>query len=164
MALGAVALAYPAAQGQGLDLPALLGIGGAGLALVLAGLVLKWRPLVALALLPLSAPVAVVLALRGPIYLAPVLGALLLVATELDFWSIDEAVPGPSAARLRVGLTLRTIVMAVLGLVMGLVVLALVGLRATGGLDLTLIGSLAAVGVLALAVWLLRASLGASEG
>ena len=159
-----MALAYPAAQGQGLDRPALLGIGGAGLALVLAGLVLKWRPLIALALLPLSAPVAVVLVLRGPIYLAPVLGVVLLVATELDFWSIDEAVPGPSAARLRAGLTLRTVVMAALRLGLGLVVLALAGLRATGGLDLTLIGSVAAVGVLALAVWLLRASLGASNG
>jgi hypothetical protein len=39
-------------------------------------------------------------------------------------------------------------------------VLALTGFGASGGLDLTLIGSLAAVGVLGLAVWLVRSSLG----
>ena len=163
MALGAVSLAYPAAEGKGLDLPALLGVGGAGLVLVLVGLALAWRPLIALSLLPLSIPVAVVLVLRGPIYLAPVLGAVLLMAMELDFWSIDESAPGPSARRLRVALSLRTGVMAALGACMGLLVLALAGFGASGGLALTLVGGVAAVGVLGLAVWLVRTGLGQRE-
>ena len=140
-----------------MNLAALLGVGSAGLALLLVGMGLSWRPGVALGLLPLAAAVATVLVLRGPVVLAPLLGAILLVMTELGFWAVDESAPRAGSARLRIVLAARTAAMAVLGFVLGLVVLALAGLRASGGLDLTLIGSLAAVGVLALAVFLLRA-------
>ena len=146
-----------AIEAHGLNLAALLGVGSAGLALLLVGMGLSWRPGVALGLLPLGAAVATVLVLRGPVILAPLLGAILLVMTELGFWAVDESAPRVGSARLRIVLATRTAAMAVLGFVLGLVVLALAGLRASGGLDVTLIGSLAAVGVLALAVFLLRA-------
>ncbi len=155
--LGVIALAYVAIDAHGLNLAALLGVGAAGLALLLVGMGLNWRPGIALGQMPLAAAVATVLVLRGPVILAPLLGAILLVMSELGFWAVDESAPGVGSRRLRIVLAARTAVMAVLGFLLGLVVLALAGLRASGGLDLTLIGSLAAVGVLVLAVFLLRA-------
>lgn len=158
--MGAATLLYTTVQATGMPRAALLGTTAAGLLLILAGLVLRWRFLVAVGLFPLAAPLALVMSERGPIALAPVLGAALLVGAELDFWSIDEAVSGPSSLRLRLGLTTRTLVLGVLGVGLGLLVLALSGLRASGALDLTLIGSVAVVGVLGLALVLARSGLG----
>ncbi|MHB1638368.1 MAG: hypothetical protein ACYCUD_00840 [Candidatus Dormibacteria bacterium] len=162
--MGAATLLYTAAQAIGMPRAALLGTAAAGLLLILAGLLLRWRFLVALGLFPLAGPLALVMAERGPVALAPALGAALLVGAELEFWSIDEAVSGPSSLRLRLGLTARTLVLGVLGVGLGLLVLGFSGLSASGALDLTLIGSVAVVGVLALALVLARSGLGTRPG
>ncbi|MHB8393644.1 MAG: hypothetical protein ACYDC5_03885 [Candidatus Dormibacteria bacterium] len=107
----------------------------------MAALLTGWRFLIALALPPLLAPQAVVLLERGPLLLAPVLGATLLAAAELAFWSIGARPPGKHSRRLLVTLVIRVWGLSVGGAVLGWLVLAISGLKTAGSLDLTFIGS-----------------------
>jgi len=132
---------------------------GAGVLIFVAALLTGWRFLIALALPPLLAPQAVVLLERGPLLLAPVLGATLLAASELAFWSIGARPPGKHSGRLLVTLVIRVWGLSVGGAVLGWLVLAISGLKTAGSLDLTFIGSVAVVALLAAMTWLVRAGL-----
>lgn len=150
---------YTAAAGGHLPLAALLAAEGAGILGFVAALLTGWRFLIALSLLPLLAPQAVVLLERGPLLLSPVLGATLLAASELAFWSIGARPPGPHSPRLLWRLGARVVGLAAGGVVLGWLVLAASGLRTAGTLDLTVIGSAALLVLLAAITWLVRAGL-----
>lgn len=149
------------AQGGQSSLSKLLSVAGAGLVLLAVAMFAGWPQLVALAVILLAAPEAVVLALHGPILLAPPLGAGLLGASELAYWSVELRAGGSDVqARLRLRLGLRLLVMATVGAALGVLLLAVSDLPTSGSLDLTILGAVAVVAVLGLAVLLVISSVG----
>lgn len=149
------------AQGGEGSLSKLLSLVGAGLLLLAVAMFFGWPQLVALAVILLAAPDAVVLALHGPLLLAPPLGAALLGASELAYWSVELRKGGSDVqARLRLHLGLRLLVMATIGAALGVLLLAVADLPASGSLVLTILGAVAVVAVLGLAVLLVISSVG----
>jgi hypothetical protein len=143
------------------SLSKLLSLAGAGIVLLAVAMFAGWPRLVALAVILLAAPEAVVLAMHGPLLLAPPLGAGLLGASELGYWSVDLRAGGSDVrARLRIRLGLRLLVMAAVGAGLGVLLLAVADLPANGSLDLTILGAVAVVAVLGLAVLLVVSSVG----
>ncbi|MHB1525326.1 MAG: hypothetical protein ACYCZN_03430 [Candidatus Dormibacteria bacterium] len=139
-------------------LPQLLGVETGGVLLLGLALGIRRPRVVPLAIILLAVPEALVLAERGPLLLAPLLGAGLLAASELSYWSLQLAQPGRSTARLRAVLSWRLVLLAVAGSGMGWLVLSVAGLPAAGTIDLTLLGVVAVVGILGLAAWLVRSA------
>jgi hypothetical protein len=138
----------------------LLGIEGAGLATLLAVMVLARSDLVVPAIAVVAIPVGTSLALGGPAILAPVLGSALLASAELAFWSIDNAVPARESVRVVIFRGLRLLAVCVIGCALALALYALSDTPISGGFDLTAIGIVSAVGVLVVVLWLGRAALG----
>jgi hypothetical protein len=156
---------YVLAQGGGASQSKLLALAGAGCVLLAAAMVVGWPRLVALAVLLLAAPDAVVLAMRGPIPLAPVLAAGLLGASELAYWSAELRAGGRDVRfALALRLAVRLLAMAAVGAALGLLLLAVAELPASGSLDLTVLGAVAVVAVVGLAAWLVMASVGGGAG
>ena len=119
-------------------------------AALVAALVLEWSFLVPAALLGVGAAYALHLALADPALQlrAAALAALLLLAAELAYWSLEErdepaGDPGDRLRRLAVVLALTALAVA---LPAG--ILALVDVAGLSGLALDLLGAAAAAGVL----------------
>jgi hypothetical protein len=138
----------------------LLGIEGAGVATLMAVMVLARSDLVVPAVGVVAIPEGVSLALGGPAILAPVLGSALLGAAELAFWSIDNAIPATESLRVVLFRGLRLLVVCLIGCALALAIYALSATPLSGGFDLTAIGIVSAVGLLALVLWLGREVLG----
>jgi hypothetical protein len=152
-------LGYTTLGAGPLPLDLLLPFEGLGVLLLLGGLALRWRVLTGIGIFPLVAPASVVLVERGPLLLAPLLGIVVLASAELSFWSIDVGAFGSTAPGLIRFLGLRLTAMVVVGLLLGMAILALGGVGASGTLDLTVFGALAAAAVMGLTVWLIRGGL-----
>jgi hypothetical protein len=118
----------------------LLPIAALGILALLAGALGGAPSVSACAPVLLGGPVAITLWDQGPALLAVPLGVSILLATELAFLAADLARRGtwePSAVGAR---ALRTGGMALAGAAASVVVLAVGGVPASGGLDLTLLG------------------------
>lgn len=138
----------------------LVGIEAAGLATLVAVMALARPQLVVPAVAAVAIPEGASLALGGPAILAPVLGAALLAGAELAFWSIDNATPARESGRVVLFRGLRLITVCLLGCALALALYALSATPISGGFDLTLIGTMSAVGLMVVVLWLGRAVLG----
>jgi hypothetical protein len=125
------------------------GVGAAGCALFVVGLVGRWPSLLALGLGGVGAAYAVFLSLRagGVDANAPLFGAALFVAAELGFWSLEPRLRAGAAVLIR-----RVLMIALFALgsalVGSLTLVASAGV--SGGVGLEALGVLAAVTLLAL--------------
>lgn len=137
----------------------LLGIEGAGVVALVLVLAIARPGLVITAIAVVALPEGAALALGGPVVLSPILGAGLLLAAELSFWSIDGADPARELPRVEVLRALRLLGMASAGAAVGLGVLALSTVPISGGFELTALGVGAAVALLVLLGWLGKAAL-----
>lgn len=138
----------------------LLGIEGAGVATLVAVMVLARSDLVVPAVAVVAIPEGTSLALGGSAILAPVLGSALLAAAELAFWSIDNAVPAKESLQVVLFRVLRLLTVCLIGCALAFALYALSATPVSGGFDLTAIGIVSAVGVLVVVLWLGRAVLG----
>ena len=136
----------------------LLAVGVAALAVLLAGLLLRWSAALAVGIALLGAQQATRLAL-GPDAVdaaTPLTAAGLLLVAELAWWSIERRIPAwaePGVA-LRRGGTVALACAASMA-VSALVVLA-AGAPVSGGTLLELAGVIAAVTALAVVAWVAR--------
>jgi hypothetical protein len=124
-------------------------VGGLGVAVLAAALILRLLPLITAGLALLGAAYAVLFALRGATIdvRAPLYGAALLVVAELAFASVElragRAEPALAARRA------ATLVLVAAGAVVtGLVVLAVAATPLDGGVGLEAVGVAAAVALL----------------
>jgi hypothetical protein len=127
-----------------------LRLGVAALALLVVGLALGWSPLVALAIALAGGTYAAELAIDdAPLdRLTPALAALVLVAAELAYWSLDErdTVADEEGGTAR---HLAFVVLLALGaLFIGALLLALVDVVQTRSLATDVLGAIAAAAVL----------------
>ncbi len=128
--------------------------------LALTGAALLGRPaLVALGPLLLGTPAALALVQRGPELLAVPLGGALLLATEAAFLAGDLSSRGVTEAAAIRRRLLRVGGATALGMGAAAVVLIIGTVPAEGGLDLTLLGIAAALGLLLAVGWLGRSRL-----
>ena len=121
-----------------------------GVVALVAAVVLGWSPLVPAALSLVGAAYATHLALDDPPLdvRAAALAALLLLAAELAYWSLEEddgVLADPGDALRRLGAVL---VLAVSALLVAASLLALVDLVRARGLAIDLLGAAAAAGAL----------------
>jgi hypothetical protein len=135
---------------RGPDHALLLSVGGGGIIALLVGLLFRWSPALTLGLGALMAQLAARLAL-GPDSLdawTPLYAGGLLLAAELAWWSIEPRVPAWSEPWLGVR-RLATVVLtcAAATVVSALVVLA-AGAPLEGGVELELVGVVAAAAAL----------------
>ena len=137
-----------------------MGIEAAGVATLVGVMVLARPQLVVPALAAVAIPEGTSLALGGPAILAPVLGAALLAGAELAFWSIDNATPATESGRVVLFRGLRLITVCLVGCALALALYALSASPISGGFDFTLIGTVSAVGLMVVVLWLGRAVLG----
>jgi hypothetical protein len=152
--LPATALSQPRAP-----VSLLLGVEGAGIVVLVLALAIA-RPLLVVPAVALVAfPEGAALVLGGPVLLSPILGAGLLLAAELAFWSIDGATPARESPRVGMLRALWLLGMASVGAVVGLGVLAASTVSISGGFELTVLGVGAGVALLALLGWLGRLAL-----
>ncbi len=134
----------------------LLGIEAAGIAMLLGALSVARAGLVVPAVVVVAIPDGAAVALGGSAQLAPVLGALLLAAGELAFWSIEKATPARESAQVGLSRAVWLVGLCLAGCIIGLLITAISDLPVTGGFDLTALGVLAAIGIAALLLWLGR--------
>ena len=138
----------------------LLVIGAAAVALLAAGLVLRWSGGLAIGIALLGAQQATRLAL-GPDALdqaTPLIAGALLLAAELAWWSIEPRVPAwaePGVAMRRVLTVFLTCVAAT---VVSAVVVVAAGARVGGGTLLLLTGIVAATAALGMLAYVARRS------
>jgi hypothetical protein len=138
--------------------PLLLFLGGLALAVLLAGLLVRWSAALAVAVALLGAQQAVRLAL-GPDGLdswAPLLAGALLLVAELAWWSIEPRVPASAdewLASRRLATVLLTCAVASL---VSAVALVAAGAEVEGGFALELVGVLAATAALAVVAFAAR--------
>jgi hypothetical protein len=140
----------------------LLGIEGAGLATVLLAMVAARAAWVVAGVGTVALAEGTVLALGGPAVLAPILGMLLLAGAELALWSVERARPAQESAAVAGFRAVRLLALALVGGGVAVLVLAVADLPVTGGFDLTALGVLATIAILATLLWLGRDALGAS--
>lgn len=148
VALLAAVVVYSALEGDRLS-EVVAGVGAAGCALFVLGLVGRWPSLLVLGLGGVGAGYAVFLSLRsgGVDANSPLFGAALFVAAELGLWSLEPRLRAGAAVLIR---RVLMISMFALGsaLVGSLILVASAGV--SGGVGLEALGVLAAVAVLAL--------------
>jgi hypothetical protein len=145
--LGAI-VAYAATEGDRLS-ELIAGIGAAGCALFVLGLIGRWPSPLVLGLAGVGAAYAVFLGLRsgGVDANAPAVGAALFAAAELGFWSLERRLRAE-----RVILVRRVLLIAAFALGTALVgsLILVASAETGGGLGLAALGVAAAVGLLAL--------------
>lgn len=124
--------------------------------MLLLAIVLARSGWVVLAVALVAIPAGIAVAFRGPAQIAPVLGALLLAAAELAYWSIEKAPPARESTEVGVFRGLWLVGMCLAGCVAGLLISAVSDLPVSGGFDLTALGVLAAIGVPAGLLWMSR--------
>ncbi len=151
----AAVVAYAAADAPRLS-QLVWGVGAAGVALAVIGLVRPWPLVVAAAIAVVGAAYAVAFAV-GPRTVdewAPLVAAGLFLAAELGFWSIE-----PSAARRERAIVVRRLLflaVAALGVALIGSVLLYVASSASGGIGLESLGVAAAVAALSIVALLAR--------
>ena len=127
-----------------------LRVGIGALAVLAVGLILAWSPLVALAIALVGGSYAAELALDdAPLdRLAPALAALVLVAAELAYWSLDERerIADDEGGRARHVAFVAALALG--ALLVGALLLALVDLIQTRSLALDVAGAVAAAAAL----------------
>ncbi|MGH7641513.1 MAG: hypothetical protein ACRENX_00585 [Candidatus Dormibacteria bacterium] len=134
----------------------LLGIEVAGVLALLAALMLPRSGWVVPAVVAVAIPEGAVLALGGPAQWTPVLGALLLAAAELAFWSIEREPPAKESAEVGVSRGLWLVGLCLIGCAAGLLMTLIAAIPVSGGFDLTLLGVVGAIGILVVLLWLGR--------
>ncbi|MDX6506232.1 MAG: hypothetical protein QOG06_876 [Gaiellaceae bacterium] len=140
----------------------LLAIGVAAIAVLLAGLLLRWSAALAVGIGLLGVQQAMRLEL-GPDTLdawTPLVAGGLLLVAELAWWSVEPRVPAwaqPGVAASRLATVLFACVAAT---VVAAVVVVAAGARVSGGVGLELAGVVAAIGTLAVVVWVARRAVG----
>jgi hypothetical protein len=146
------------------DLAIVVGVRLVALAFLsmVAAVVLGWSPLVALSVGLVGAAYATHLALDDPALdgKAALLGAGLLLAAELGYWSLEErehVSDGPGEAFRRLGLLIG---LAFAALAAGAALLAFADIARTGGLAVDLVGAAAAASALLVVVLVARRSPG----
>ena len=127
---------------------------------MVAALVLGWSPLVAISVGLVGAAYATHLALDDPSLdgKAPLLGAGLLLAAELGYWSLEErgrVADEPGEAFRRLGLLIG---LAFAALAAGAALLVVSDLARAGGLAVDLVGAAAAAAALLVVVLFARRS------
>lgn len=142
----------------------LLGIETAGLVLLLLALLLARSRWVVPSIVAVAIPAGAAVALRGPAQWAPILGAVLLAAAELGYWSIERATPARESVDVGVHRGVWIVGLCLTGCGAGLLVAAVSDLPISGGFDLTAIGIVAAVGISLGLLWLVRDALRAGVG
>ena len=118
----------------------------------MAAVVLGWSSLVPVSVGLLGAAYAIHLALDDPALdaRAPLLAAGLLLAAELAYWSVAELQKVRTDAREQFRRLAVVVLLALAGLAVGAVLLAVADLVRTRGLAVDLLGASAAAGALAL--------------
>ena len=124
-------------------------VGGIAIGVLVAALLLRFPPLITAALALLGAEYAVLFVVRGDTIdvRAPLYGAVFLITAELAFAALERRAGKPEpilAARRATTLA----VVALGGVLMGLVVLAAAATPLNGGVALEAVGVVAAVGLL----------------
>ncbi|HUY10547.1 MAG TPA: hypothetical protein VMW80_14080 [Candidatus Dormibacteraeota bacterium] len=137
----------------------LLGIEAAGVALLLLALLLARPRWVVPAIVAVAFPAGAALSLRGPAQLAPILGAVLLAAAELAYWSIERATPARESFDVGLFRGVWMVGLCLAGCGAGLLVSAVSDLPVSGGFDLTAMGIVAAVAISFGLLWLGRDAL-----
>lgn len=137
----------------------LLGIEAGGVVLLVLALVLAKSSWVVLAVGAVAIPAGAGVVLRGPTQFAPVLGALLLAAAELAYWSIERALAAREPADVGIFRGLWLVGLGLAGCGAGLLLSAVSDLPLSGGFDLTALGILAAIAIPAGILWLAQDAL-----
>jgi hypothetical protein len=140
----------------------LLGLGAAAVAVLLAGVLLRWSAALAAGVALLGAQQATRLALgpEGVDEATPLAAGALLLVAELAWWSIEPRIPAwaqPSVAAWRV-VTVASACVA--GTAVSAVVVVAAGAPVGGGTLLELAGVVAAVTALAVVAWVARPRVG----
>jgi hypothetical protein len=136
----------------------LLIVGGVALAVLLAGLVVRWSAALAAGVALLGGQLALRLELGSDAFdlATPLSAGALLLAAELAWWSIENRSPAwsqPDLAALRAA----SVVLVCAGATVVSAVVALAaGARVAGGIVLELTGVVAATAALALIAWIAR--------
>ena len=129
-----------------------------GVVALVAALVLGWSSLVPASVVLLGSAYAVHLALDDPTLdtRAPLLAAGLLLASELAYWSLEERQHVRTEAREQLRHLAVVAVLALGGLFVGAVLLAVADVARTRGLAIDLVGAAAAASALLLLVLVAR--------
>ena len=138
----------------------LLVIGAAALAVIAAGLVLRWSGALALGVALLGAQQATRLAL-GPDALdqaTPLVAGALLLAAELAWWSIEPRAPAFAEPRVLVGRVAVVAGCCGLGALLAAFVVLAAGVPLEGGIALELVGVVAAAAAVAVVAAVARSS------
>ena len=124
----------------------------------MAAIVLGWSSVVPAALVLLGGAYAVHLALDDPALdtRAPLLAAVLLLAAELAYWSLEESQKVRTEAREQLRHLAVVVLLALAGLLVGAVLLAVADVARTRGLAVDLLGVAAAASALILLVLVAR--------
>jgi hypothetical protein len=138
--------------------PLLATIGGIGALLLMSALVWRWEEVLPWALVVLAIAYALAIAAHGAEIdeAAPLVGAGLLLCSELATWSLDErwSIAAERAIVLSRATAIALLVLA--GGAVSAIVIALAAAPVGGGLGWTVLGAGAAVLVVALTVRLAR--------
>jgi hypothetical protein len=156
--LVAAALVVAAVLREGGHDVLLLVIGAAAVAVIAAGLVLRWSGALALGVALLGAQQATRLAL-GPDALdeaTPLVAGALLLAAELAWWSIEPRIPAWAQPGVAVRRVLTVFSTCVAATVVSAVVVVAAGARVGGGTLLLLTGVVAATAALGVLAYIAR--------
>ncbi len=140
----------------------LLTLGASALAMLLAGLLLRWSAALAVGIGLLGVQQAIRLEL-GPDKLdawTPLVAGGLLLAAELAWWSVEPRVPAWSPPGVGARRPATVLFACVAATVVAAVVVVAAGARVSGGVGLELAGVVAAIGALAVVVWVARRAVG----
>ena len=129
-----------------------------GVLVLVAAVVLGWSSLVAASVVLIGSAYAVHLALDDPTLdtRAPLLAAGLLLAAELAYWSLEERQNVRTEARDQLRHLAAVVALALGGLFVGAVLLAVADVARTRGLAVDLLGAAAAATALLLLVLVAR--------
>jgi len=136
----------------------LAALGGMGGVLLLFVLVRIWEEVLPWSLLLLGAAYAIGIAARGGLLdeAAPLVGAGLLLCSELATWSLDERVRIDAERAVVLSRAAAVVALSIAGLFAAALAVALAATNIGRGLGWTVLGAAAAVTVVALAVRLSR--------
>ena len=136
----------------------LLIVGGVALAVLLAGLVLRWSAALAAGVALLGGQLALRLELGSDAFdlATPLSAGALLLAAELAWWSIESRSPAWSQADLATLRAASVVLVSAGATVVSAVVALAAGARVAGGIVLELAGVVAATAALALVAWIAR--------
>jgi hypothetical protein len=144
--------------GSGAEKAALVGFGAVAIVLLLFGLVARWSAALAVAVALLGAQQAARLSIGNDELdtSAPLAAAALLLTAELAWWSIEPRIPAWAQRRLALRRLAWILFLCAASGVVAASVMLTAGAPLGGGFGLELMGVLAAMGALAVLVYVAR--------